>query len=93
MAYVCAYRGHELVGYVNAAWDGKTHAFILDTTVHPDSRRRGVGTKLVVCALEQARIHGVAWVHVDFEPHLQAFYRRCGFRACAAGVPPIAGEV
>ena len=43
MAYICAYQEGKLVGFVNAAWDGKTHAFILDTTVHPEHRRRGVG--------------------------------------------------
>lgn len=92
MAYVCAYQGAELVGYVNMAWDGRTHAFVLDTTVHPDNGRRGIGRGLVLCALEQARKHGVTWVHVDFEPHLREFYSRCGFRASEAGVINVASE-
>ena len=92
MAYICAYQASELIGYVNAPWDGKKHAFILDTTVHPNSRRRGVGRQLVLCALEQARAHGVAWVHVDFEPHLREFYRRCGFRPSEGGVISVASE-
>jgi GNAT superfamily N-acetyltransferase len=92
MAYVCAYQGGKLIGFINAAWDGKTHAFILDTTVHPDHRRHGIGKELVVCALEQARMRGVAWVHVDYEPHLRAFYAQCGFRPSEAGVFNVAGE-
>ena len=27
-----------------------------------------------------------AWLHVDFEPHLEGFYRACGFRPTAAGL-------
>ncbi|WP_457325856.1 GNAT family N-acetyltransferase [Roseateles sp. P5_E11] len=92
MAYVCAYRGAELVGYVNVAWDGKTHAFVLDPTVHPSCRRHGIGTALVLAALEQARARGVTWVHVDFEPDLREFYSRCGFRLSEAGVYNVAAE-
>ncbi|RYG37846.1 MAG: GNAT family N-acetyltransferase [Burkholderiales bacterium] len=86
MSYVCAYEGAELIGYVNVAWDGKTHAFVLDTTVHPSRRHQGIGKKLVLCALEQARLSGVTWVHVDFEPNLRPFYAQCGFRPSEAGV-------
>ena len=92
MAYVCAYQGEKLIGYINAAWDGRTHAFILDTTVHPDHRRGGIGKALVVHALEQARIRGVAWVHVDYESHLREFYAQCGFRPSEAGVLNVHSE-
>jgi len=86
LAYVCAYAGGRLAGFVNLAWDGLTHAFVLDTTVHPDFRRRGIGVELVERAAEVARERGVEWLHVDYEPHLEEFYRRCGFRHTAAGV-------
>lgn len=36
LAYVCAYDGANLIGFVNLAWDGGIHAFLLDTTVHPE---------------------------------------------------------
>ncbi|WP_374325439.1 hypothetical protein [Streptomyces sp. AP-93] len=29
------------------AWDGGAHAFVLDSTVHPDERRHGLGVRLV----------------------------------------------
>ncbi len=92
MAWVSAYRGNQLVGFVNVAWDGMTHAFILDTTVHPEQRRKGVGKELVKQAIGNARSRGVAWVHVDYEPHLKLFYAKCGFCASDAGVLNVAGE-
>ncbi len=83
---VYAYSADELIGFVNLAWDGGSHAFVLDTTVHPYFRRRGVGYRLVTLAVEVARERGAEWVHVDFEPHLRPFYRACGFRPTEAGL-------
>ncbi len=85
LVYVCAYRG-RLVGFVNVAWDGGVHGFLLDTTVHPDLRRRGIGRHLVLLAAEEARQRGVEWLHVDFEPRLRRFYEGCGFRPSEAGL-------
>jgi ribosomal protein S18 acetylase RimI-like enzyme len=86
LGYVCAYLGDELIGFVNLAWDGGSHAFILDTTVHPKVRRRGIGRRLVRLAVEVAEQGLVEWVHVDFEPRLRGFYRECGFRHTEAGL-------
>jgi ribosomal protein S18 acetylase RimI-like enzyme len=86
LGYVCAYLGGELIGFVNLAWDGGSHAFILDTTVHPDVRRRGIGRRLVRLAVEVAEQGQVEWVHVDFEPRLRRFYQECGFRHTEAGL-------
>jgi GNAT superfamily N-acetyltransferase len=76
----------RLIGFVNVAWDGGIHAFLLDTTVHPDFRRRGIATELVRMATDAARSRGAEWLHVDYEPHLEGFYRRCGFRPTKAGL-------
>lgn len=86
LAHVGAYDGERLVGFVNVAWDGGVHAFILDTCVDPDLRRHGVGSLLVENARHIAQQRGAEWLHVDFEPHLERFYRRCGFRPTAAGL-------
>ncbi len=86
LIYVCAYHERRLVGFVNLAWDGGQHAFLLDTTVHPSVRRSGIGTELVRRASDAARERGIAWLHVDFEPQHEAFYRACGFMPSAAGV-------
>ena len=86
LAHVGAYDGAALVGFVNVAWDGGVHAFILDTCVDPDHRRKGIALKLVGRAAEVARQRGAHWLHVDFEPHLESFYRQCGFGPTAAGL-------
>lgn len=92
LAYVCAYEGERLVGFVNLAWDGGIHAFLLDTTVHPAWQRQGIGRQLVALAVDAARARGIEWVHVDYEPRLEGFYRGCGFRPTAAGVIRLGGE-
>ncbi|MFD8023614.1 GNAT family N-acetyltransferase [Streptomyces lavendulae] len=86
LAWVAAREGGRLVGYVNVAWDGGVHAFVLDTTVHPDLRRSGLGVRLVRAAADAARARGAQWLHVDYEPHLEPFYAACGFRPTAAGL-------
>jgi ribosomal protein S18 acetylase RimI-like enzyme len=86
LAHLCAYDGVRLVGFVNVGWDGGANASIFDTGVHPDYRHRGIGTRLVRGAVDLARERGAGWLHVDFEPHLAAFYRACGFRPTTAGL-------
>ena len=86
LAYICAYDGERLVGFVNLAWDGGIHAFLLDTTVHRDDQRRGIGQELVKQAIQAARERGIHWLHVDYEPHLSHFYESCGFSHTEAGL-------
>ncbi|MBO0514313.1 GNAT family N-acetyltransferase, partial [Streptomyces beijiangensis] len=62
LAWIAARRGDRLVGYVNVAGDGGAHAFILDTTVHPDEGRQGLGVRLVRAAAEEARALGAEWL-------------------------------
>lgn len=86
LGYVCAYHAGELAGFVNVATDGGVHAFLLDPTVRPDCRRRGIGRQLVRQAEQLARKRGAEWLHVDFEPGLEGFYHKCGFRESRAGL-------
>lgn len=86
LLYVSAYRSERLIGFVNVAWDGGFHAFILDTTVHPDERRKGIGRELVRRAADAARDRNVEWLHVDFEPDPEPFHRSAGFRHTEAGL-------
>ena len=77
----------RLTGFVNVAWDGGAHAFLLDTTVAVRAQRQGVATDLVRRAMDGAREAGCEWMEVDFEPHLSQFYlERCGFQTTAAGL-------
>ena len=60
LVYIGAFLEGDLVGFVNVAWDGRDHAFLLDPRVHPDWRQRGVGRELVRRAAEATRAAGVA---------------------------------
>jgi GNAT superfamily N-acetyltransferase len=91
LTFVCAYYEERLVGFVNLAWDGGYHAFLLDTTVHPEFRRRGIGRELVQRAIAGAGGRGVEWVHVDYGQHLLSFYERCGFVSTPAGLVRLEG--
>ncbi|SMQ70361.1 Acetyltransferase (GNAT) family protein [Devosia lucknowensis] len=91
LGHLGAFDGKRLIGFVNVAWDGGVHAFILDTGVDPDFRRRGIATDLVRRAADIARLGGAHWLHVDFEPHLAPFYRACGFRPTEAGLMSLVG--
>lgn len=86
LLYVSAHHDERLIGFVNLAWDGGEHAFLLDTRVDPEFRRCGIGTELVKRAVSAAKDRDIKWVHVDFEPHLSSFYSNCGFRDTEAGL-------
>lgn len=86
LSYICAHQGNQLVGFVNIAWDGGIHAFILDATVHPLVRRNGIGLKLIRQGAKIAQQRGIKWLHVDYEAHLASFYNQCGFEETAAGL-------
>jgi GNAT superfamily N-acetyltransferase len=87
LGWVCARDGDTLVGFVNVAWDGLVHAFVLDTMVAERHGRLGIGTQLIEIATEQTRAAGCEWLHVDFEDHLRSFYfDACGFTPTNAGL-------
>ncbi len=87
LGWVCARDGSDLVGFVNVAWDGGIHAFILDTVVAVRARRQGVGAALLDVAVRGARAAGCEWLHVDFTDDLRAFYHdACGFEPTNAGL-------
>lgn len=76
-----------LAGFVNVAWDGCDHAFLLDTKTRGDFQRRGIGSALVRVAATHAKAAGCEWLHVDFRPNVGAFYiEACGFEPTDAGL-------
>ena len=87
LGWVTAREDDQLVGFVNVAWDGGVHAFLLDTLVTARARRRGIAKNLVSVAVDGARAAGCEWLHVDFEDHLRPFYfDSCGFTPTNAGL-------
>jgi GNAT superfamily N-acetyltransferase len=93
LTWVGAFDDDALTGFVQVAWDGGAHAFILDTMVDPAARSRGIGTALLAAATAEARSAGCEWLHVDFEDHLTGFYLdRNGFRPTKAGLIHLTGR-
>ncbi len=86
LTYVGAFIDEKLVGFVNVAWDGSDHAFILNTSVDPKCRRKGIGSECVRVAVEESEKAGMTWLHVDYEPEYRDFYQTCGFRHTEAGL-------
>jgi GNAT superfamily N-acetyltransferase len=91
LVYLAAFDSERLVGFVNVAWDGRDHAFLLDTRVAPEHRGRGLGKELVARAARAAREAGCTVVHVDYSAELEPFYRACGFVPTAAGLIDLGG--
>lgn len=79
LSWVGTFDGDRLVGFVNLAWDGDRHAFLLDLVVAPGSRGHGIGRELVARAVRLATEAGCMWLHADFAPDLAPFFHdRCG---------------
>ncbi len=87
LGWVCVRHAGTLIGFVNVAWDGGVHAFLLDTLVTEAFRHQGLATVMAQEAVHHTKAAGCEWLHVDFEPHLRDFYfTHCGFRPTDAGL-------
>lgn len=92
LTWIGAYRDEKLVGFVNVAWDGGVHGFLLDTAVASHLRGRGIGTRLVREAIAAVRrVPGIEWLHVDADDALMSgFYGPAGFEPTPAGLVKVA---
>lgn len=92
LGWVTARADGALVGFVNVAWDGGVHAFVLDTMVATGARHRGIGVGLVRAAVDACRARGgLEWLHVDHDDDLVPFYvDACGFTPTPAGLIELA---
>ena len=87
LGWVTAREGNDLVGFVNVVSDGLVHSWLQDTMVANTARHRGIGTRLIEMAIEEARGAGCEWLHVDFDASLRPFYlESCGFTPTSAGL-------
>jgi hypothetical protein len=80
-------------GILNHRWReasmGEVSVIGLDLAKHV-FQVHGADASGQVVIRKQLRRHQVleffAWLHVDFEPHLEGFYRGCGFTPTPAGL-------
>lgn len=88
LGWVAARSGDgTLVAFVNVAWDGGDHAFLIDTKTRRTHQGRGLGTEVVRRAAIHAKAAGCEWLHVDFDQELAPFYfDACGFDRTDAGL-------
>ena len=87
LGWICTRQSGRLIGFVNVAWDGGVHAFILDTMVAKEFRRQGIARRMIEEAVNRSRQTPCEWLHVDFESALRPFYfDACGFRSTDAGL-------
>lgn len=86
LCWIGAFNEDQLIGFINACWDGGRHAFLLDAVVDSAYRRQGIGSILVARLIIEVRDAGCDWLHVDYEPELEAFYTSCGLSPTAAGI-------
>lgn len=87
LGWVCARTADDLVGFVNLAWDGALHAFILDTMVAGRHRRLGIATEMLAICVREARNARCEWLHVDFGEALRKLYfDTAGFVPTDAGL-------
>jgi GNAT superfamily N-acetyltransferase len=87
LGWVVARDDSRLVGFVNVAWDGFTHAWIQDTMVAHQARRQGIGTHMIEITRSECQRSGCGWLHADFDEDLGNFYfQSCGFTPTSAGL-------
>ena len=87
LGWVCATVDNTLVGFVNVAWDGAVHAFVLDTIVASTHRGLGIATRMLALCASEARKARCEWLHVDFEEHLcPLYFESAGFTPTRAGL-------
>jgi ribosomal protein S18 acetylase RimI-like enzyme len=87
LGWVCAKNREELVGFVNVAWDGALHAFILDTMVASTCRHLGIATHMLAVCAGEARNARCEWLHVDFgDPLRPLYFDSAGFTPTNAGL-------
>lgn len=76
----------KLVGFGYITGPGLEHGYMEDILVHPQYQRQGIGKQIVQSLLQEADRRDITTITVTFEATNQAFYVRCGFTPCSAGI-------
>lgn len=86
LTWLTAWRDGSLVGFINAAWDGFKHAFLVDRTALTDEPE--VRNQLILTMLDTiARDHpSVDKVHLDCDPGEVSVLESRGLQQMPAGI-------
>lgn len=80
----------EILGYlIGCCWEGEKKAILMRLAVHPEHRRKGIGTMLIESALESLTKMNIAEVALDVEvvkPGVVKLCENLGFKV--TGVVP-----
>jgi len=76
----------KLVGFLSVLSDGIADAFLIDLMVHPDFRRRGIGSELAKRAIIDLKSEGIKCIHVTFCQDKEPFFKKFGFHIIKAGI-------
>lgn len=79
---VVAMHGEDVVGFAHAYSDGRMFAYVPFVEVHPDHRRRGIGTDVMRVLLSE--LDGLHGVDLSCDPELVPFYERVGLEPVVA---------
>jgi len=80
-----------VVGFFQLRLNG-SHADLEHLWVLPAFVRRGIGGALLAHAMQQARAAGASALHIDADPHAEAFYMAHGARRVGQRSAPIEGQ-
>jgi len=79
VAFYCA--DGKIVGAIRATSDEVRFAYLVDLFVHPDCRRRGIGSSLLKSLCQYYGAMKVDYIELDTDPDdpgLSIFYQKCG---------------
>ena len=76
----------ELVGFISVLSDGVADALLFDLMVHPDHRKKGVGSELVKTAVRDLKSEEIKFIQTVFCKKDEPFFEKIGFDILCAGI-------
>ncbi len=83
---IACFDENNLVGFVDVISDGVEDALIRNLIVDPGYHQKGIGHKLLGIVVRRLKADQIKTVNVLFEPGLNEFYRKAGFKIVSGGI-------
>lgn len=83
--YICCYEEGKLIGFLDVVSNGVTDAYIQDVMVSPKYQGNGIGTNLIIKAINKLKEDNIYMISVIFEKSLLPFYNKFGFHTMLSG--------